>query len=235
MRGTMGQGYGSRGFFGAGMVFSLVGAGVLGGVLAWSNSTKVSGQAAVGDISFDFGADNSLLHGRPVYLKAGETFVVAQGKLRNTGAFRITIDPQSTVEVLDVTNPALIPPESRPCAASDFSGSILSTADPSAGPLPGQEGAPFNIYLTMSPDAPAACRDQDVSYAIRIIARTAGGGGGGFTSNGRLPNGEPPPAPGATATATAASSAPAAPSATAPLSNQTQAAAPSAPSSGQQP
>lgn len=216
-----------REFFGAGMLFSLVGAGVLGGAMAWSNQTEVYGTTAIGSIDFDFGVDGSLLMptGLPVG-PPGRTATILNGRIQNLGDFSIVLEQTSTVEVTGVTN--VDTPEGSPaCLPTYFTPRFVLDNYGSPNILPGATGGNFHIDMTLDPTAPFTCSDQDVSYRLSVVVRTAGSppaaGGANIGSRSRGTDSgtfqPPPPVPGSspspTETATATMTATSSPSATA--------------------
>jgi hypothetical protein len=163
-----------RSLFGAGIVFSLVGAGVFGSTLAWQNHTSVDSSATVGILAFDFGGtSNALLQTVPgVELLPGLTLRVMNGQLQNSGTYSFMLDPSSTVDITGVSTVGSNP--ARPaCALSNFVPKFVDDAlsDGQRQVQPGAVGAPFHVEVTVTPTAPSNCSGQDVSYTIRVVVR----------------------------------------------------------------
>ena len=227
-----------REFFATGMIVSLVGAGVLGSAMAWSNQTEVVHTEHVGSIAFDFGANGELLqpHAIDIGPPGRSPSRVLDGQIRNTGAFAIVLDNISSVQITDVTNGGVIP-GAAPCLATNFTARFVNDDEfrQNAAVLPGSVGGRFHVDMGINGDAPASCADQDLSYTLRIITRTSGspalsptGLTGKSDAGAVIVTVTPPPAaPTASATATASPSvtATASPSATATASPSASATA----------
>lgn len=163
-----------RNIFGAGMTFSLVGAGVLSGVLAWKNHSSVDSQAILGMLEVDFGSANSLLVTPPLppLLMPGQTAHLVSGQLRNTGTYPFMLDASSKVEVTGITTVGVLPAD-PPCALTNFTAKFVDEAlgDNQRQVKPGFVGAPFHVEVLVNANAPQSCSEQDLSYKISVAVR----------------------------------------------------------------
>jgi len=163
-----------RKIFGGAMAFSMVGAVVLGGVLAWTNSQSYTETSEVGNLSFTqqhthldriIGPDDDHL----VYPDTGHITNASP-----SDSFRIQLDTaHSKVDILDTHKPGHSDSDQANCAISWFGGVVESIGNP-AVLNPGDVGDDFRVGLRVHPGAPTSCQADDVNYMVTLYANTVG-------------------------------------------------------------
>ncbi|MCC6388679.1 MAG: hypothetical protein IT302_14990 [Dehalococcoidia bacterium] len=175
-----------RKIFGGAMAFSVVGAVLLGGVLAWQASDSVSSSNAVGiggldaTISMAPGAPNGVLLG-----PNGHTTKVALLDLTNTGTFRLGFaqDGQgnsiSGRVLIDSVQPVGLPDETT-CGSQNFSGvtvfhaadanTVLARFGDNGASMPGA----LAVNMSVAPGAPDSCQSDVVSWTAIVQMVTLG-------------------------------------------------------------
>ncbi|MFN8508881.1 MAG: hypothetical protein U0547_15125 [Dehalococcoidia bacterium] len=175
-----------RKIFGGAMAFSVVGAVLLGGVLAWQASDSVSGQNSVGQGGLD--ATISAAQGAPTGVLLGpngNTVKVALLNLQNTGSFRLGFakDNQgnsiSGRVLIDSVTPIGLPDETT-CGSQNFSGvTVFHAADANTvlNAL-GDNGSGLNhalaVNMTVAANAPDSCQSDLVSWTATVQMVTLG-------------------------------------------------------------
>jgi hypothetical protein len=155
-----------RKIFGGAMLFSAVGATVLGGALAW-NSTEITppNNVDVGTIDFDI-----LYVQHPDALLGPNDGVpndVGGGTITNNGTLNLFYEVGS-VQIFNVAS------QHATCNTSNFVGSVTPVLDlafnqeVSAGET--EEG--YRVGIAVLPSAPEACMGATVSYLVAITMST---------------------------------------------------------------
>lgn len=165
-----------RKIFGGAMAFSMVGAVVLGGVLAWSNSRSYNGTAQVGSLDFSLGtpAHNNDRIGPD----DGIYRTVDNITITNTGGaigFDLLYD-SGHVDILDVTSPVGSTTDQANCGTQNFvgrvvdltNGKVLLALSNNLADLSGDA----QTQLKVNNGAPAACQGDIVSYRVTINMKT---------------------------------------------------------------
>ncbi len=160
-----------RKIFGGAMLFSVIGAVVLGGSLAWS-ATKNTGenQITVGTIDFSI----SYFQLASLLGPNGTSTQVGGGQINNTGTFNLVWD-SGAVFIINVT-----PGNGNSCGVQNFSGTVnpvLALAQSPIGqPIPpganNVDGYVVNIATALN--AQVACQGAAVSYVVAITMKTDG-------------------------------------------------------------
>lgn len=175
-----------RKIFGGAMGFSLVGAVLLGGVLAWSGEETVSGENEVGVIDFDL--DNELFLSPKLGPDGGAALDVYQADVHNHGDFRLSYNTASglTIDEVNFDGDNLNNAEAV-CNKSNFAGGVRY--DPAAivpNPVPGgfdqpidpghaTTGRPIRVAISVVAGASNDCQGKDVEWTARIIFNTVNG------------------------------------------------------------
>jgi len=174
-----------RKIFGGAMAFSMIGAVVLGGVLAWSNSQELDGSSVVGSISWSVCHTGTVAPVCPLgdgptgdYIGPDDDHIVwvDNRHIVNTGLpgdFRIQFDPAaSKVDITDTTDtPVNSQTDQNNCAVVWFGGSVAAIGINDVL-NPGDVGAPFRIGMQVHPGAPTACMGDTVSWKATITVKT---------------------------------------------------------------
>ncbi|MBI2767112.1 MAG: hypothetical protein HYX53_14535 [Chloroflexi bacterium] len=162
-----------RKIFGGAMAFSLVGAVLLGGVLAWQTSETVSGDNAVGKPGIDATAN----HNGTLLGPDGYAVQVATIDVSNTGDYRLQASsPYGFVQILGVS----VPPAQQACGNQNFegAGTQLKLANPLyLDPLDLNETVDdaVSVNIETIAGAPASCQGATVSWAATVVLTTIGG------------------------------------------------------------
>jgi len=156
-----------RKIFGGAMLFSALGAAVLGGALAWTN-TEVSDINTVGVGTVSFGMEYVQNSGALLGPDDGINNEVGTGLVQNTG--QLTIGYHSGgVEILDVTGPA---GGTAACNTSNFGGAVTWLGQSSGSDLANGDIGAFDVGMNVAPGAPDACQGATVSYVVFVTMQT---------------------------------------------------------------
>jgi hypothetical protein len=172
-----------RKIFGGAMAFSMIGAVVLGGVLAWSNSQELDGSSVVGSITWAITTPGTGTDGPTGdYIGPDDDHVVwvDNRHILNTGApgdFSLEFDPAaSKVDITDVTDTpaggANAPTDQNNCAVVWFGGTVEEIGNHSVQNPGDLIGQPFRIGMQVHPGAPTACMGDTVSWKATITVKT---------------------------------------------------------------
>ena len=159
-----------RKIFGGAMLFSALGAAILGGALAWT-STEISGinQIQVGSVAFTmqyFQAPGNLLGPDD-----GINNEVGSGLVQNTGQLTIGFNAGG-VEILDVNN---IVGDVAACNTSNFGGQVNWLGSQTGTDLAAGEIGAFDVGMNVAVGAPDACQGALVAYVVFITMQTSSG------------------------------------------------------------
>jgi hypothetical protein len=167
-----------RKIFGGAMAFSMVGAVVLGGVLAWSNSQSFTEDAQVGRLSFDL----QWVHNNDRIGPNDDIYRLTDNiTITNTGGstgFDLLFD-SGHVDILDVSNPVFGTSDQANCGTQNFVGAILDQTggaallSTSANPADMQGNAAAQMKVISG--APNACQSDVVDYRVVINMKTKPG------------------------------------------------------------
>lgn len=155
-----------RKIFGGAMLFSAVGATILGGALAWQD-TQITDfeQVDVGTVSFAI--DYTEAPGQLLGPNDDSPNLVGGGLISNTGTLNLYwVGGQ--VGMAGTSNNAT-------CNASNFVGTVTPLADLafggelSAGEL-GQQG--FQVDIAVKSSAPEACMGETLTYTVAVTMGT---------------------------------------------------------------
>lgn len=164
-----------RKIFGGAMAFSMVGAVVLGGVLAWSNSETYDETSQVGLLDFDL--DVSHLGDR-IGPDDGIYRVVDNVRIENTGGstgYDLLYD-SGKVDILDVSNPVSGQSDQANCGIQNFVGRVVDLTNGKV--LLSTSNDPDNLEgfvrteMSVNVGAPAACQSDMVNYRVTINMKT---------------------------------------------------------------
>jgi hypothetical protein len=164
-----------RKIFGGAMAFSMVGAVVLGGVLAWSNSQSFNQSATVGSLAFSLSPTHNTDRIGP---NDNIPRITDNVMIHNTGGgtgFDLVFDT-GHVDILDVVN-VLGTTDQANCGAPNFVGTVQDktggatlTADTTKTP----DGL-VQVMMAVQSGAPIACEGDTVSYRVVINMKTKPG------------------------------------------------------------
>lgn len=169
--------------FGGAVSFSLIGAAVLGGVLAWSGEESVSGSNSVGAIDFEL--VNQLFLNPKLGPDGAPAADVFQADVLNEGDFRLSFSHFSGVTLNQVNFRGGGPNGAAAvCNPSNFAGGVRY--DPEAvnpnGPGDGvvdigelTDGRPLRIAIGAVPGASSDCQGKNVTWTARIIFNSVPG------------------------------------------------------------
>ncbi len=154
-----------RKIFGGAMLFSAVGATILGGALAWNDTQQTPPQTVdVGSVEFTIAytqASDALLGPND-----GVPNRVGDGLISNTGDLNLNWSAGTVL----FTN---VDAQHATCNVSNFAGAVTPygdvTGEISAGQL-SQEG--YFVDIAVLPVAPEACQGATVSYVVSITLAT---------------------------------------------------------------
>jgi hypothetical protein len=164
-----------RQIFGGAMVFSVIGAIILGAALAWTTSQSTGEQSVfVGNMAWT-------LHYSTEDVKLGPngvtTYGVGDGYIDNNGDFPLTV--ASGAVFIDSTNPPLDtpPPPANSCPINNFTGALRPLGIQPMPPLTngtGNLGDPgtFQVDITTASGAPVECAGMEVEYHVRVDVQT---------------------------------------------------------------
>ena len=172
-----------RKIFGGAMGFSLIGAVVLGGVLAWSGEESVSGENTVGTIDFELVNELFL---DPMLGPDGAAAVdVYQADVLNEGDFRLVYNEASGLTIDEVNFPGSnLNDAAAVCNPSNFSGGVrydpaqVNPNGPGGGTLDigaVTGGRPIRVAINVVAGASNDCQGKDVEWTARIIFSTVNG------------------------------------------------------------
>jgi hypothetical protein len=162
-----------RKIFAGAMLFSVIGAVILGGTLAWQNTQLVADNETV---------DVGTLQWGSVYTQStnaqlgpnGFTSTVGFGTLANTGDFNIVLlADQSSVVIVNVDQ------GHASCDTVNFSGAIQDLTGGStiaAGTSWANGGDAYRVVMTVAANAPFACMGATVTYDVYITVGTVTNG-----------------------------------------------------------
>jgi len=155
-----------RKIFGGAMLFSALGAAVMGGALAWNASESVSGTNFVGGVNFALGfAPNGAVIGP----NDGIPKLVGSGDVDNNSLYHLYYQPgQSSVHIDDVDS------FDATCLEDHFLGSVsiydglMDGIDALTGPEDG-----FDVRIATLLGAPSDCQNSLVWWTAYITMGTA--------------------------------------------------------------
>jgi len=157
------------------MVFSVIGAVILGGTLAWTNSKSfLNNQVNVGSLAFDAvynQAPNALLG------PDGVTTTVGHVAVQNNGQYNIQVvgtnpaDPASSKVVIRNVAPA---PGHSVCDPVNFTGSVDATRPLPIAPGEHDVASAYvedagTVYITVNNGSPSACQGATVTYDVIFV------------------------------------------------------------------
>jgi hypothetical protein len=169
-----------RKVFAGALIFSVIGAVILGGTLAWQNSKLVASNQTVDVGILDWGSvyvqNSDALLG-----PNGYTNQVGIGSLVNSGEFNLALLGGQVVirNVATVFNPGA---GHGSCDADNFFGSVESLVPAANGYLsPGEalEDA-YVVKIGVAAAAPTACMGATVTYDVYVTVGTLGNSPGDF-------------------------------------------------------
>jgi hypothetical protein len=185
-----------RKIFAGAMAFSVIGAVILGGALAWRDSESFVGVSQVGNTSWDldgplcteetvsfFGGDEvSDCHDFPGTLTddvlltsfllgpSGDEVDIAYGSIENNSDSTFNIKLAGGDVVITSATP-------NSCAKSNFAGTVRGLGADHASPIaPGHHGGQFAAAIQVVPNANEACMGAFVGWQVTIFADTVSGG-----------------------------------------------------------
>lgn len=148
------------------MLTSLLGAAVIGGVLAWTGSVSGSSQATAGTVSIAF--NNYTPTGNAVSPNAADTLVANTG-FTNNGTIAVSPDAGSPGSA-NVTGTS-----AGSCDASNFNTPRTNTVGGDSGsvaPAASSGNDAFRMYVNMKSGAVDACQGVTISYDVTINVTT---------------------------------------------------------------
>ena len=158
-----------RKIFGGAMALSALGAVIMGGALAWTDSQEVFDTAAVGTMGWDL---NYLPGFTPELGPDGEGFQeVGAGNITNTGDFNLLLKDSAVV----ISNVVPFGFGGGSCASDNFEGKVTGVGvawDEPVAPL--ASGGEFVASIAVKAGAPEACQGDLVTYAVQIEVTTTG-------------------------------------------------------------
>lgn len=164
-----------RKIFGGAMAFSLVGAVLLGGVLAWQTEATVSDSNVVGtpSVAVSFTPNGTFLG------PDGYAVLVGHIDVTNTGDFNLdAASPYGWVQILGVT----VPPGQAACGNHNFqgAGTQLTLENPSYTAINLEQGDPvvsnaLGVNIEVVAGAPGSCQGATVDWAATVVLTTVGG------------------------------------------------------------
>jgi hypothetical protein len=162
-----------RKIFAGAMLFSVIGAVILGGTLAWQNTQLVADNETV---------DVGTLAWSSTYTQStnarlgpnGFTSTVGFGTLTNGGDFNIVLLPlASSVVIVNVDQ------GHASCDPANFSGAVVDNTGGSTIPAgtswadgPNGPGDAYWVRMTVAENAPFACMGATVTYDVYITVGT---------------------------------------------------------------
>jgi hypothetical protein len=157
-----------RKIFGGAMLFSALGAAILGGALAWNNTQSVSDSNFVGDVDFSvtFTPNGAVIGPNDDVFKK-----VGTGDVTNSGFFSLWFQPDlSSVRIDDVNS------LDATCLESHFAGRIVAFAE-LLGEVPpppniGSTADGFDVEIATAGSAPSACQSSVVFWTAYITMGT---------------------------------------------------------------
>jgi hypothetical protein len=156
-----------RKIFGGAMLFSALGAAILGGALAWE-ATEISDINTVGVGSISFGIAYAQNGGAQLGPDDGINNEVGTGLIQNLGNLNIEFK-EGGVEILDVTGPA---GGTAQCNTSNFGGIVNYLGQQGGTGLATGDIAAFDVGMNVAPGAPDACQGAVVSYVVFVTMQT---------------------------------------------------------------
>jgi hypothetical protein len=169
-----------RKVFAGALIFSVIGAVILGGTLAWQNSKLVAANQTVDVGILDWGS---------VYIQNSDALLgpngyqnqIGIGSLVNSGEFNLAFLGGQVVirNVATVFNPGA---SHASCDADNFSGSVESLVPAANGYLsPGESlDDAYVVKMTVAAEAPTACMGATVTYDLYVTVGTLGNSPGDF-------------------------------------------------------
>jgi hypothetical protein len=162
-----------RKIFGGAMLFSAVGATILGGALAWQ-STAVSPLQNVGVGALGFNINYTQAPDAQLGPNDGINNHIGDGTVDNTGDYNIAYkDADSWVEITNFTVPNGVPADHGVCNTTNFGGDVSPEGGSLNSIAPGANGVNgFNVDMNVATVAPAACMGGTVSYIVHVTFET---------------------------------------------------------------
>jgi hypothetical protein len=169
-----------RKVFAGALIFSVIGAVILGGTLAWQNSKLVAANQTVDVGILDWGS---------VYIQNSDALLgpngyqnqIGIGSLVNSGEFNLAFLGGQVVirNVATVFNPGS---GHGSCDADNFSGSVEPLVPAPNGYLsPGESlDDAYVVKMTVHADANTACMGATVTYDLYVTVGTLGNSPGDF-------------------------------------------------------
>ena len=155
-----------RKIFAGALIFSVIGAVILGGTLAWSNSKTLGPyQITVGSLSWDvsFSPANSGMAG-----PNGAENLAGTGIVTNLGDYEIgLVGGTVIIKNVDVGHAA--------CDANNFSGRFVNVWG-DAIPITSTVDDAFQVLFKVGETAPQSCIGATVTYDLRVTVTTGGNG-----------------------------------------------------------
>jgi hypothetical protein len=157
-----------RKVFAGALIFSIIGAVVLGGTLAWQNSKTVASNAQV-----SVGA----LNWSSVYEQAsdallgpdGSVTTVGHGSILNAGDFNLALLGGSVIIKNVDTGHAS-------CDPANFTGAVQSLIEGDVIPEPPAPGSAvddaYRVVITVKQGAPASCIGATITYDVKVTVGT---------------------------------------------------------------
>ena len=163
-----------RKIFGSAMAFSVVGATVLGGTLAW-NSDQVTpvNSVLVGalDWTLSYEQVTDALIG-----PNGHSVVLGHVTIGNDGDFNLSVPSTNLGEVIIEEVLTVNPGNHASCDALNFVGAVTNT-DWDDEIAPGETSVhAARVDMLVDEDAPEACIGAEVRYHVRVAVETADNG-----------------------------------------------------------
>ena len=159
-----------RKIFAGAMIFSVIGAVILGGALAWTSTVTLKNQSVdVGSLTFDISYSQST---DALLGPDGETNTVGFIAIQNTGDFNLELDSSLNGARIIVTN---VDAGHASCDTTNFTGGVQ---DLGQGILPANSTGftedVARVVMTVKLGAPNACIGATVTYDILIVLHTTG-------------------------------------------------------------
>ena len=164
-----------RKIFAGAMIFSVIGAVILGGALAWSSTFHIGPlTATVGDLAFSATYDqapDAIIGPNGVSTRMGDLDITNDGDFNLVNRLASPADPGgSRILILNVDA------SHASCAPSNFSGTLLTNNVIEINQLGLAPGATaidaLSVQLNVAASAPNACIGTTVSYDIILVMAT---------------------------------------------------------------
>jgi hypothetical protein len=168
-----------RKIFGGAMLFSGLGAAILGGALAW-NASETTGLETIDVASIEF--DMTYIQSPEAILgpNDGVHYPVGRIWLENDGEMNIKFH-SSAVEIVSYTKSNGAPDDQAACAVTNFGGSTTATQALNTQPIlePGNDAEPaddpphLTVNMAVAAGAPDACQGGEVTYRVVVTMQTS--------------------------------------------------------------